>query len=875
MPFCLRTLKVPDVSRLFSTFCTFSPLWYYFCNCAFFKKFKPISNMRFIVPFLAFFLTFSATAQQPPSASGSRPNATTSGTLKAGPAIGAIDGRVFDSLTRQPMEYVAIAVCRETDSSVVSGIFTGENGEFALYDLPAGNYYARITFSGYTEKFIGGIHLSMEKPLRRLGNISLAPEGAEVLEETVVVAERQMLQTGIDKKVYNVGEDISVTGGSANDALNNVPSVEIDQDGRVSLRGDANVTILIDGRPSSLSGGNGRSLLDGISAASIERIEVVTNPSAKYDPDGTSGIINIVLKKNIRRGLNGQVSLSGATGNAYNGSVSMNMRNTRFNVFGNYAYDYREGYRNNNSDLTQRYADSTVYFRQRRLGTDLSEAHTLKVGMDIYLKDRNTLSWNVAGNTGHRDRTGEQTNFRYLGESDTLGFWNRSAYDPTQNKNLDFGLNYNWEFKEEKGSIDWNAYQSLGNGANQGYYHQWYAVPADTAGTTQRLFSEEQNNITTLSMDVVRIIKGKWRTESGLKLIHRNMGVDTHSDARDASGVFSPDTLAFFTYEYTERIYSAYGILAGTYKKFKYQGGLRFEQSYQEPNLVSSNQSFRNDYSNVFPSAHVRYAPFKKGEFSVGYSKRINRASAENLNPFTSYADPYNLRRGNPALKPEFIHSLDFGYELVNKKWSLTVAAYQRFSNQVIQRVKEFYENGTSAGTFANVDNSRSTGGELVLQVRPYPVWRNTISANGNYVVYADDNTTTNFNREGFVFSMKYASAVELMKRTLTLQVNGRYSAPSVTAQGRVQPRGSVEFSADKSFKDGKWGAGMRVSDVFNTQGFLFDVSQGNISQHSEMKWQTRRLYLSVRYKFGRTDTNERKKPAADPSGGNGGGFDF
>jgi len=817
--------------------------------------------MRFFLIFIFFQLTFVSFSQSKQPAQ----------------PIGSIDGHVFDSLTKEPMEYVAIALCKASDSSIVSGIFTGEAGEFALYDLPSGTFFLRVTFVGYKEKFIPNIQLSADKPLRKLGTISLALEGVtqnEDLDEFVVTGEKNLLQVGIDKKVYNVGEDISVTGGSANDVLNNVPSVEIDQDGKISLRGDGNVTILIDGRPSSLSGGNGKSLLDGIPAGSIERIEIVTNPSAKYDPDGTSGIINVVLKKNIKRGLNGQVNLSAATGNAYNGAVSLSARNTRFNIFGNYAYDYREGYRNNNSDQTQTYGDSVVYFRQRRLGTDLSESHTLKLGMDIYLKDRNTLSWNVSGNTGQRNRGGEQTNFRYLSETDTLGFWNRSSYDPGQNQNLDFGLNYNWEFRDDKGSIDWNAFQSLGNGANQGYYNQSYTVPSDTTSTSQRLFNEEQNNITTLSMDVVRMIKGKWRTESGLKLIHRNMGVDTHSDARDAFGSYNPDTLAFFNYKYTERIYSAYGILAGTYKKMSFQGGLRFEQSYQEPNLVSTGEKYKNQYFNVFPSVHVRYAPFKKGEFSVGYSKRINRASADNLNPFTSYADPYNLRRGNPALSPEFIHSFDIGYELVNKKWSLTAAAYQRFSNQVIQRVKVFYADGTSAGTFANVDNSRSTGGELVLQVRPFPIWKNTVSANGNYIVYTDDNATTNFNREGFVFSMKYSSTVELMKKTLVLQVNGRYSAPSVTAQGRMNPRGSVEFSADKSFKEGKWGVGMRVSDIFNTQGFSFDVSQATISQHSEMKWQTRRLYLSVRYKFGRTELIQPKKPAADPSN-NGGGFDF
>ena len=463
--------------------------------------------MRFLLSILFFSLTFLSFAQPPAGAA----------------EVGSIDGKVFDSITKTPLDYVSIRLCSVTDSSAIAAIFTDDTGGFALYDLPSGNYFLKVEVDGYNPKIIPGISLSREKPLRKLGNISLSVEQTGELDKFVVTADRNVLQVGIDKKVYNVGEDISVTGGSANDVLNNVPSIEIDQDGKISLRGDGNVTILIDGRPSSLSGGNGKSLLDGISAASIERIEIVTNPSAKYDPDGTSGIINIVLKKNIKRGLNGSVNLSGATGNAYNGSVSLNMRNTRFNIFGNYAYDYKEGYRNNFNDQTQTYDDSIVYFQQKRYGEDKGESHNLKLGMDIYLKDRNTLSWNVSGVSGYRNRYGDQTNYRFLGTDDTLGYWHRSAYDPGQNQNLDFGLNYNWEFKEEKGSIDWNAYQSLGNSANQGYYDQYYDVPSDTITINQRLFSAEQNNITTLSMDVVRILKKNWRSCNALTQWHPNI----------------------------------------------------------------------------------------------------------------------------------------------------------------------------------------------------------------------------------------------------------------------------------------------------------------------------------------------------------------
>lgn len=815
--------------------------------------------MRFFILFSTLFTTLITFSQGPPTQK-----------------IGSIDGQVFDSISRKPIEYASIRVCNDKDTSLVAGIYTDEFGKFVLDQLPTGRFIIKISQAEFKDKFINGIVITPQKPLRKLGSISLSSTSQQI-EEVIVQGKKDILQTGIDKKVYNVGEDISVQGGSANDVLNNIPSIEIDQDGKLSLRGDGNVTILIDGRPSSLSGGNGKSALDGISAASIERIEVVTNPSAKYDPDGTSGIINIVLKKNIRRGLNGNVNLSAATGNAYNGSTSLSMRNTKFNLYGNYSYDYRDGYRNNLSDISQVVGiDSNINLQQRRYGRDLSKTHTGKIGMDIYVKDRNTLTWSIAGNGGDRTRLGDQSNFRYFNEntSDTIGFWNRYSDDPGKRVGMDFAAGYNWEFKEEKGGIDWSVNQSLGEENNKGFYFQQNQIPFSTLVQDQQLESREKNNVTTASMDIVRILKNNWRTESGIKLIHRNMGVNTHSSSRDSiSNPYENDTLAFFNYEYTERIYSAYGIAARAVNKWKYQLGVRVEKSFQEPKLISKNESYSNDYLNAFPSAFIRYAAKKSLEFSLGYSKRINRPSSENLNPFTSYADPYNLRRGNPALRPEYIHSVDLGVEWTKDKFSVTASLYQRYSFEVIQRVKIFYADGTSAGTFANIDNSQSTGGELVIQFRPKPIWRNVLSINSNYIAYKDASSTSNYNRSGFALGGKISSTLELWKRTLTVQLNANYNAPSVSAQGKIQPRGSVNLSMDKSLSGGKWGIGMRMSDIFNTQGFQFELDQPTVKQTASFKWQTRRLYITVRYKFGRTDFNDKKK--SPDGGGGGGGFDF
>ncbi|AEA45386.1 TonB-dependent receptor domain-containing protein [Fluviicola taffensis] len=784
--------------------------------------------------------------------------------------FGSIDGRVLDSLSKTPLEYTMIRLFSVETSQVATGIYTDENGSFVLEEVKYGNYYLVVTNPDYITKTIRNIQLSAEKPLRKVGAISLVSIN-NLLDEVVIQTEKNQLQLGIEKKVYNVGDDISVTGGTVTDVLNNVPSVEVDQDGGISLRGDANVTILIDGKPSNMSGGNGKSVLEGIPASSIERIEIVTNPSAKYDPDGTSGIINIVLKKNVKRGINGNVAATVGTGNLGTASASLNLRNTKFNLYGNYAFSYKDGYRNNYSELNQFKGDTTLSLIQRRVGGDINITHTARVGMDIYLKDRNTLSWSISGNAADRRRTGNQNNIRNDNFADTSAQWNRVTSDPTLSKNIDFSLGYKWNFKDDKGSLDVNVYESLSNGTDEGFYQQTFTIPSDSAAIDQHLFSNNSNDFTTVSLDFVRAFKSKFRVESGLKMIQRNMILNSNYESKDSTGVYMPDTSAIFNYKYLESIYSAYGIIAGQYKKFKYQAGLRFEYSIQAPNLVSKNESFRNEYFNLFPSATIRYSVSKSTELSLGYSKRINRPNFDNLNPFTSYADPYNLRSGNPALKPENIHSIDLGLEYNSKQVVLAFSLYQRYTSSVIQRVKVFYEDGTSRGTYANIDNSVNSGGEVILQYKPFPIWRNMISFNGNYIKYTDDNTTTNWNREGFVFGMKFSSTLDLLKKTLTLQVNFRYSAPSVTAQGTMQPRGSVDFSADKSLFDGKWGIGLRVTDIFNTQGFSFQVDQPSVYQSTEFKWETRRLILSVRYRFGKTNLKEEKKT---PENG-GGGFDF
>jgi outer membrane receptor protein involved in Fe transport len=449
--------------------------------------------------------------------------------------------------------------------------------------------------------------------------------------------------------------------------------------------------------------------------------------------------------------------------------------------------------------------------------------------------------------------------------------------DPSKNNNIDVNGFYKLEFKEGKGEITADANHSIGKENRAGYYSEKYYIEnGSTANKNvlqQRLKNKEDNIITTLQTDYVRIVTPlRARIEAGAKVIMRDQLVNTYSEAYNYGiDEWSADTLANFDYAYQERIYSTYGIFGQQQGKWKYQAGVRVEYAQQIPNLLSTNTKITNDYFNLFPSAHLKYAVTDKKELGISYSRRVNRASAGQMNPFTNYSDPNNLRTGNPYLIPEYINSLDLGFAVEGKKLNFTSSVFYRYTTDVIQRVKLFYPNSISAVTYANIDESQSYGLELILSYKPTKWFKNTLSMNADRIEYIDRSGETNFNNSGYNFSAKYSGSADFWKKTASIQVNGRFNAPRITAQGKILPRAAVDLSAEKRFKDNKWSIGMRLSDVFNTQGFQFEFDQDFIHQRGEYKWLTRRFYVTVSYKFGKLEVSKK----GNRQGEGGGGFDF
>lgn len=797
-------------------------------------------------------------------------------TFKAQNTI-SITGKILTNERSVPLEYVSVKLFLLPDSSFQKGVFTNPEGKFELIAAP-GKYYIQLSLAQYESENSESFDLKAGQVNFHLGTLRMQLTKTQNVKDVVVQGQKDIMQAGIDKKVYNVAEDLNVNGGTANDILNRLPSVEVDQDGGVLLRGQGSVTVLIDGRPSSLSGSSGKTLLDALPANSIERVEIVTNPSAKYDPDGSSGIINIVFKKNKLLGFNGMVSTNLASGdlkggNVGEGTASLSYRNGNINVFGTYTARYLEGYRNNYNDIRQDLSTGTFILDQNRTGTDLDAGQTFRFGTDINLNPRNTIGFVATGSLTRRDRTGDLWNAELNELNEITNLWQRTSYDPTTRRNLDLNVNYKHDFKAERGNLIIDFNQSLGTEWIDGFYKNYYYNPDSSLSSLpvldQQLFNTEKNNITTAQADLTYLFPAiGLRTEAGLKAILRDQLVDTYSQTlNDLLGEYQADTLANFLYGYKEQIFSAYGVVGKQFNRFKAQAGLRLEKAYQIPNLISDSIRIVNDYFNFFPSAHLRYELKPKSELSLSYSRRIKRAAAGELNPFTNYSDPYNLQRGNPYLNPEFIHSFDLAYSLEKKKLTVSSALFYRSANDVISRFKEFYPNNTSAVTYLNIAQTKSLGAELILMMKPISGLRTTVSYNGNYTWYFSNDSLIP-NRQGFNHNVKWNTAYEFWKKTATLQLSVNYNGPRVTVQGIAQRRGPIDLAFEKKFANGNWTIGTRVTDIFNRQGFYFIVDRPGIYQSGEFKWLTRRVYISATYKFGKLEISNKGKQMNGEGGG-------
>lgn len=775
---------------------------------------------------------------------------------------GTLSGQVLDSLTRQPVEYANIVIYKLRDSSLVGGTVSDEKGFFKVEKLTPGRFYVDVKFIGYKTRRVSGVMVSPRTPEVNMGTVSILPV-SENIDAVVVTGQKQMLQHNLDKKVINVDKDIATQGGTALDVLQNVPSVDVDTEGNVSLRGSTNVTILVDGRPSNYTS------MDELPAQMIESVEVITNPSARYDPDGLSGIINIVLKKKKEPGYNGMVSLMAGTGNKYNGSLSLNWRQNSWNIFAN--YDFRKMQMSNYSksnrlsfmdrDLSQ---DSTSYLFQNMDGSRDGLFNNFRGGFDYSFNPRTTLSFSASFNLRSFDNDNLTISNNYNSYNANTRNSSRNSINSSDGVGQEYALNFKKTF--EKPGREWTAdlFFSNNSNLNANDINELLTVNQVAGNSLERANTDGLGNTLTLQTDYVQPIGNGGRLEAGVKGLMRGSDSDYQYDTLNTlTNLWGMDPARSNRFVYNEQIVSAYGIYSNTFGqgKFSYQLGLRVEDQHTKSDQRTTGELVDTNRLNFFPSMHIRWEPNPVNSLQLSYSRRVNRPNVFILNPFINTSDFYNWSKGNPLLEPEFTSSVDFSYNMNFQKTKVSASVYYRDTrNGFARRVTRVNELRTLS-TFINLSHNESYGLEGVLTQTLTKWWR--VNASYSYFLIKLHGDVVQGADEGTAWTGKFTSFFTIGKN-VDIQLNGNYRSPVISAggtgrgfhmmgggsQGKTKEMYWLDLGARINVLNKKGTITVRVSDILNTQKSRSDTWDSNFTSYSENWRDSRVVFVGFSYRI-------------------------
>lgn len=805
-----------------------------------------------------------------------------------------VSGKVIEKSTNQPLEYASVYAQNTKNPSIVSGGMSDAKGEFT-FDVPAGVYYIKVEFLGFkTVEF-------KDKAINsntNLGTIAVS-EDAKQLDEVVIVAEKSTVDIKLDKKVYNVGKDMTVKGGTASDVLDNVPSVSVDADGNVSLRGNESVRILIDGKPSGMIGVNVAQALKQLPADAVEKVEVITNPSARYDAEGGGGIVNIILKKGKAQGLNG--SVTGTVGHYKNNNINgnVNFRGENFNLFTNIGYNNSESPGNftRNSEYTNPSPGSPKYIDEKRENERQREGHNAGFGMEWFLNK--STSWtNSLSFSKNNGANPEDVNFyNYDANRNLINIKNRFNNQLNKSRNLNYSSNLTKNFKKEGHKLTADVSFST-NYDNDIATISETIVDSGNQPIISGTLNNQKQNRSLLQTDYVLPI-GKGQFEAGYRgdfsETLTDYKVEENIDPATNTGTINP----LFTnkLQYKEKVNALYAQYGSKVNKFSYLLGMRFEDSNIDVNLLTTNDYHNKRYNNFFPSAFLTYEIAAKTSVSVNYSKRINRPRGRFLNPFSNYSSNLSYFKGNPEINPSYTDAFDIGFMKQWSKLTLNTSAYFNSTKNSFQFIQR--ESGTFVVTVVdgadiidpttgavivvggqdiripviestpiNLATEYRTGFEFTLNYTPYKWWklngnfnmfRNETQGDYKYTNYLGNEVVQNFNNVAFSWFTRVSSKISL-PYGIDWQTNATYNAPQKNAQGKSLGIASANLAFSKDVLKDKGTIALNVNDVFNSRKRIFDSNLPQAITHTEMQWRQRQINLSFTYRFNKKKT-EKERP--------------
>ncbi len=809
-----------------------------------------------------------------------------------------ITGRVIEKKSNQPLEFATITFINIKNPKSIFGGITNSKGEFAI-ELNAGLYNVKVEFIGFKS-----LDIKQQSYLNSssLGTLIIEENNNE-LQEVVVRSEKSSVDIKLDKKVFNVGKDMIVKGGNASDVLQNVPSITVDSEGIVSLRGNENVKILIDGRP--INSSNLANALKSIPADALDKVEVISNPSARYDAEGGSGIVNIVLKKGKSNGLNGTATAT--VGNPKNNSINgtINFKSESFNLFAGFGYidSKSPGYNLTNTD----YYDSNhnisksinEFVDQQRA----RNGNNFNFGFDWFLTKK--LTW--TNNLSNRKSDGNVPQISNLINNDPTNSYlqNRFINQFTAENNVEYTTNFTQKFKKEgeKLTIDGSFSRNFDND-NTTISDNIYGVINVSSIQKSKNYQTQYRNL--IQSDYILPIGKNSQFETGYRGNFTNLIVDYAVGNIDNSGNYTAVPNYTNIFQYKEKINALYTQFGSKINKVSYLLGFRYENTDLNINLLSTNDYKTKKYDNLFPSAFLSYQLTDRTSLSINYSKRIARPRDRFIAPFSNYSSNVNLFQGNPDINPAFTDVFELSYLSKWDNLTLTAAAYYNKTRNLFQFTRR--NNGDIVTTVVggadildangnvilvvggadirtpvlistpyNLDKEERYGIELNVNFSPIKWWKLNANVNvfnsqisGNFSYTLNNSTTVisqYIDKSAGSWFAKLNSNITLPYK-INFQSNAVYTAAQNTAQGQALATIVANLAFSKDVLTDKATISLAVSDLFNQQKLIRQFETTVFSSYTERQGRMRQINLSFTYRFNKLKTEKERQPKREDTGG-------
>ncbi|WP_423148348.1 TonB-dependent receptor domain-containing protein [Rubrolithibacter danxiaensis] len=778
--------------------------------------------------------------------------------------IGTISGTVIDSVSGKPLDYATVTLFRENGKAPLNGGLTDEKGEFKISNVSTGNYKLTITFIGYPTKTITGVTTTLSKPDHNLGSIVLSP-GANTLNAVVVTGETPIIENKIDKLVFNAEKDVTTTGGNASDVLRKVPMLSVDMDGNVSLRGSQNVKILINGKPSGALSSNVADVLKSMPADQIKNVEVVTSPSAKYDAEGSAGIINIVTKKKNVSGVSGSVS-GGLGTRQNNGNFNINLNKNRLSLSANLGVN--SGWpQTTNTTLSSQ--NTALGSSSSSIGTNQSKRlfnmGSASLGYDFNNYNSVSSSISLRGGSFRNDGSSVSSN-----TTPETGFIEYSAINSNHFalNSFDWNSDYTHKFKKEGEELTL-AGQWSHSKVNIDYTSRYTGFAQD-----QDASNDGKNDEYTVQLDYALPLNKVLKLEAGTKGIFRNISSISNFYNPNEVGEYVLNPLTSNQYDYNQNVYSGYGVLSANFKNgYGIQVGGRLENTEIEGNFVNSSNGspFKNTYNNFIPSFAVSKKIDNSQTVKLSYSKRIQRPSLQFLNPFRNTSDPLNQSEGNPELSPEVSQSVEFNYSTFIKGSVINASVYYRHTDNIIESYittipyttvdneGNSVTRNVSLTNFGNIGQNNSIGSSIFGSVTLKKII--TLRGSVNLFTYKPETsgTYTQTNDNTYLQYNVFLSGGVKLPSGFAAETFMIQNSPRRTFQG-VNPSFNLwTIGLKKEILKKKGSIGLNIVEPFNDRkNFTTNINSGTLTQFNQFSVPFRSVGVNFSWSFGKMNFNQQ-----------------